>query len=946
MQTFFTGYRQNIVNKDEVLISITIPFTKENQYFYAYKQARRRDDDTAIVNSAVNVEFENHSDIIKSIHLAFGGMAPTTVTAPKTSKLLTGKPWNRETLDLAYKSIIEDLPLPPSAPGGMIQFRRALTLSFFFRAFLAISEELQRTLPEIKIEEKDLSAITGFLDKIPKSSQYFQVLPTQEKINTIGQPILHASAFKQATGEAVYCDDIPPMINELYMGFVLSAKAHANILSIDPSEALQMEGVHAFFSAKDLPEDRNKIGKTDDEVVFVAKTVTSQGQILGVVIADDQAKAQKAARTVKVTYEELQPVIISIDDAINHKSYFTGFNNPKVIEKGDVDKVFETAPHIVEGESRNGAQEHFYLETQCTLVVPKEDDELEVVSSTQHPTAISTLIGHALNIPQNRVITKVKRVGGGFGGKEHRSAMVAIPAALAATRLKRPIRCMLDRDEDILMTGGRHPLYLKYKTAFDDDGRILGCEIYLYNNSGYANDLSEFVMERAVFHFENAYKIPNVRVVGYVCKTNLPSNMAMRGFGAPQGMLAAEFMIRKIAEYLKKDLIDICRLNLYREGDVTHYNQTLLYCPIERCWDECVASSNIRERRKEVEKYNTENRWKKRGISIVPVKYGVCFNPVHLNQAGALIHIYTDGSVLLTHGGAEMGQGLHTKMLQVASTVLGIPISKIYISETSTDKVPNTSPTAASFSSDINGMAVMNACEIINQRLEPYKKANPKGKWEEWISAAYFDRVSLSVTGFYKSPYSGYDWKTNSGDVYLYYTCGVACSEVEIDCLTGDHQVLRTDIVMDVGESMNPAIDVGQIEGAFMQGYGLYMLEELLYGPDGTIYTRGPGAYKLPGFNNIPLEFNVSLLKGAPNPRAIYSSKAVGEPPLFLASSVLFAVREAIKAARTDAGLSPTDFKLFAPVTCAKIRMACEDHLTAKLDEPNLGSFVPWNVVP
>lgn len=399
-EKFFTGYRRNIVNKDEVLISITLPYTKENQYFYAYKQARRRDDDTAIVNSAVNVEFESRSNIIKSINLAFGGMAPTTVTAPKTSKLLTGKPWNQETLDLAYKYLIEDLPLPPSAPGGMIQFRRALTLSFFFRAFLTISEQLQNTLPNIKIEEREMSAITGFQDKIPKSSQYFQVLPTQEKINTIGQPIPHASAFKQATGEAVYCDDMPHMVNELYMGFVLSEKAHANILSIDPSEALHMDGVHAFFSAKDLPEDRNKIGKTDEEVVFVAKTVTSQGQILGVVIADDQATAQKAARKVKVTYEELQPVIITIDDAIKHKSYFSGFNNPKVIEKGDVDKVFATAPHIVEGESRNGAQEHFYLETQCTLVVPKnEDDELEVFCSTQHPTAMSVSIPKLLFRP-------------------------------------------------------------------------------------------------------------------------------------------------------------------------------------------------------------------------------------------------------------------------------------------------------------------------------------------------------------------------------------------------------------------------------------------------------------------------------------------------------------------------------------------------------------------
>uniref|UniRef100_A0A1Y1ME39 Uncharacterized protein n=2 Tax=Photinus pyralis TaxID=7054 RepID=A0A1Y1ME39_PHOPY len=451
-------------------------------------------------------------------------------------------------------------------------------------------------------------------------------------------------------------------------------------------------------------------------------------------------------------------------------------------------------------------------------------------------------------------------------------------------------------------------------------------------------------MQRALYHFQNAYNIPNVRAFGYVCKTNLPSNMAMRGFGAPQSMLAGEFMVRKIAEFLGKESNEIAELNMYRTGDITHYKQDVENCTVGRCWRECVTNSNFYERKLSVQKFNSENRWKKCGITLVPTMYGVGFGMPSYQQAGALVNVYTDGSVLLAHGGVEMGQGLHTKMIQVASTVLEISHDKIHTSEVSTVTVPNPTGTSASVSSDLNGMAVLNACEKIKSRLEPFKLANPKGTWDDWVLAAYTERVNLSATGFYKTPTSPYDCSTQSGCFYDYYSAGAACTEVEIDCLTGDHRILRTDIVMDVGESLNPAVDIGQIEGAFVQGYGLFMLEELMFAPDGTTLTKGPGSYKLPSFTSIPLEFNVSLLKGAPNPKAIYSSKAIGEPPLFLASSVLFAVREAIKSSREDAGLPVDDFTLFAPATAAKIRMACEDIFTMKLDIPKPGSFIPWNV--
>ncbi|KAF5279183.1 hypothetical protein FQR65_LT03430 [Abscondita terminalis] len=942
---FFTGYRKTIVERDEILVAITLPYTTEYQHFFAYKQARRRDDDIAIVNAAINVSFAPKTAAIQHANFAFGGMAPTTVTAPITSKHLTGKEWNKDILELGIKHLLEDLPLDPSAPGGMIQYRRSLTLSFFFKAYLTILEELTKHIPGIVLDPREKSAIRDFHYQTPKSSQIYEVFEDKKERTVVGKPLVHKSAFNQATGEAVYVDDIPHISNELYMGLVFSKKTHAKIISIDESDALKMEGVHAFYCSKDLSDHCNRVGAVfHDDEVFASKTVTFHGQIIGAVIAVDQITAQRAARAVEIIYEDLQPVIVTMEDAIKHNSFI--MKEPKKIENGDVDGAFKQAPHVVEGECRTGGQDHFYLETQCVLAVPKEDGEMEVFSSTQNPSEITRLGSKVLEVPQHKIVTRVKRMGGAFGGKESKAVMIALPAALAAKKLNRPIRCMLDRDEDMAITGGRNPFHIKYKIAFDDDGKMIAVEIFIYCNSGNTADLTISVLERAMFHFENAYRIPNTRVLGYVCKTNLASNTAFRGFGGPQGMLAGEYIVRTIAEYLHKDYIEVAKLNFYEEGDPTHYNQKLDYCNIKRCWDECLESANFHKRRSEVEMYNREHRWKKRGISVVPTKFGISFTALFLNQAGALVHIYTDGSVLITHAGTEMGQGLHTKVIQVASQVLGIAHEKIHISETSTDKVPNTSPTAASAGSDLNGMAVMNACKIINERLEPIKQKNPKGKWEEWIISAYMNRISLSATGFYTIPDIGYSFETNSGRPFSYFTYGVSCSEVEIDCLTGDHQVLRTDIVMDLGESLNPAIDIGQIEGAFMQGYGLFVMEEMVYSPEGVCYTKGPGAYKLPGFADIPIEFNVSLLKGAPNPKAVYSSKAVGEPPLFLAASVYFAIREAIKDARVDAGLCATDFALIAPATSARIRMACEDNLTNKLSEPKPGSFVPWNVIP
>ncbi|XP_041638282.1 xanthine dehydrogenase/oxidase-like [Cheilinus undulatus] len=451
------------------------------------------------------------------------------------------------------------------------------------------------------------------------------------------------------------------------------------------------------------------------------------------------------------------------------------------------------------------------------------------------------------------------------------------------------------------------------------------------------------VMERALFHMENSYSVSNVRGRGFLCRTNLPSNTAFRGFGGPQGMMVTESWMTDVAQTLGRSAEEVRRLNLYVEGESTPYNQILDHITLDRCWDECLTRSGYQDRRVAIDLYNRQNRWTKRGLAIVPTKFGISFTAVFLNQAGALVHIYTDGSVLLTHGGTEMGQGLHTKMVQVASRVLGIPCSKIHISETSTNTVPNTSPTAASASSDLNGGAVQNACETLNKRLQPYKTKNPKGSWEDWVRAAYFDRVNLSANGFYRTPDLGYSFETNSGRAFNYFSYGVACSEVEIDCLTGAHKNLSTTIVMDVGHSLNPAIDIGQVEGAFMQGLGLFTLEELHYSPKGVLLTRGPGSYKIPAFGDIPTQLTVSLLRDAPNEKAVFASKAVGEPPLFLAASVFYAIKDAISAARAESGLTGP-FRLDSPASAERIRNACSDRFTKLCPPAEPGSFTPWSV--
>ncbi|XP_022086122.1 xanthine dehydrogenase/oxidase-like isoform X2 [Acanthaster planci] len=943
---FFTGYRRNIIAPSEVILAVNIPFTSEDEYFYGYKQAPRREDDIAIVNAGMRVLMKPGTNVVQDCTLAFGGMAPTSVLAAKAMTGLKGRTWSDGLVEAMCPLLAEDLPLPPGAPGGMEPYRQSLTLSFFFKFYLAVLEQLKLKRPGLSdtfIPDSYKTANQQYHKNSARGVQMYQEVPaSQPDSDAVGRPLTHMAALKQVTGEALYVDDITPAKDELYLGLVCSKKAHAKLLSVDASAALAVEGVHAFVDVNDVPgSNMVGVGLEQDDPLFADGEVLHVGQLIGFVVADNQSIAQRAAKLVNVKYQDL-PAIITIEEAIQHGSYLLSNLS---LKRGNVQEGFESSDHIFEGEMRLGAQEHFYLETFTTLVIPGEGGEVEVISSTQALTTTQLMVAKALGVPNNKVVTRVKRLGGGFGGKETRCCVQAAACAVAANKVSRPVRLMLDRDKDMSMSGTRHPFLGRYKVGLASDGQVRALQIDLYSNCGYSYDLSIAVMERAVYHADNCYNFPNFQVEGHLCKTNLPSNTAFRGFGGPQGLLIMECIMSEIAGRYGLSEINFRERYFYSEGDNTHFGQELKNWNLGKCWKECLTKSDYVNRRRVVDQFNSENRWRKRGIAATPTKFGIAFTYLPLNQAGALVHIYTDGTVLISHSGVEMGQGLHTKMIQVASRALRIPQEKIHILETDSSKVPNTSPTAASASSDLNGMAIKTACETLLHNLEPFMRDNPKGTWEEWVKAAYLSRVSLSTTGFHASPDLYFDWQTGRGKPFRYFSYGVAVSEVEIDCLTGDHQVLRTDIVMDVGDSINPAIDIGQIEGAFIQGYGLFVLEDYRVTPTGHLLTKGPGFYKIPAFGDIPAEFNVSLLTRAPNPFAVCSSKAIGEPPLFLAASVFFAIKDAIQSARNDAGI-PEPFKLDCPATAERIRMACQDQFTKQFPAPEPGTYTPFFVRP
>uniref|UniRef100_A0A0N5AMQ3 xanthine dehydrogenase n=1 Tax=Syphacia muris TaxID=451379 RepID=A0A0N5AMQ3_9BILA len=928
-ENFFKGYRKTVIEQDEVILGIWIPWSSETTFFHAYKQAQRREDDISIVTAAHCADIDLDTHIIKDIRISYGGMAPTTKLALNTMKKLVGKKWDKETMDFALDELSKEMHLAADVPGGMPRYRTSLALSFFFKFFSNILG--------FKNQDKPTYLRKEFQSALKASQIYNDVLPGQKPIEPVGRPLQHRACDLQVSGEAAYSEDIYPT-NCLYMAFVQSPIACGTLDAVDYSEALKVPGVYGYIDHNDIITFA-KLGHAQDSPVFVEDKISYHCQPVAAILADNHDTARYAASLVKVKCTAQKP-ILSTDDAIKAGSYLR--DKPYLVKSdlapnyGTYDattKDWSKYDYVLEDQVRMGGQEHFYLETSNCVVFPREDNELEIYASTQSVTDTQAEVCRVLGLPSNKVTVKVRRIGGGFGGKESTSGIFAAPAAVAALKYKRPVKFMTERYDDMAITGTRHPYLCKYKLGLNKEGMIQNYECKLYSNCGHSYDISPGVMHRSLVFADGVYRFPNAQISGMMCKTNLASNTAFRGFGGPQGLFTAETMMIEAAEKFGFDHDELREKNFYKEGECTPFGMHLHRNNIRRCWDECKQLADYTKRRESVKEFNRNHQYLKRGIFITPTKFGIAFGIKHLNQAGATVNIYRDGTVRVAQAGMEMGQGLYTKMTQVAAQCLGVDVSKVFIKETSTETVPNGSPTAASSGSDLNGIAVKDACDKINQRLQPIKDAHPDYTWEQIVEKAYLSRVPLFSSGFGIIHSEVVDFESGRGaEMFGYCTYGAACSEVEVDCLTGDHKIIRSDIVMDVGESLNPAIDIGQIEGAFLQGYGLYTMEELKVRPNGVRLTRGPGNYKIPTADDAPREFNVKLLKGSSNPGTIFSSKAlaIGEPPLFLGVSAFFAIREAIKAYRKQNNVNE-HLKFDAPATPEKIRLCCEDQITNRV---------------
>jgi len=748
----------------------------------------------------------------------------------------------------------------------------------------------------------------------------------------------HESAHLHVSGRATYTDDIPLVAGTLHAALGLSVKAHAKIVSMQFDAVRATPGVVAIFTAEDIP-GKNDCGPiVHDDPILADGVVQYVGQPMFIVVATSHETARLAARRAQVEYEELPAVLTAQAARAANQSVLP----PMKLARGESASKIARAPHRAGGEFTLGGQEQFYLEGQIAYAVPKDDDGMHVWCSTQHPTEMQHHVAHALGVASHNVLIECRRMGGGFGGKESQSALFACCAALAAWKLLCPVKLRPDRDDDMMITGKRHDFHYRYEVGYGEDGAIEGVSVDMSSRCGFSADLSGPVMTRAVCHFDNAYWLPDVTIEGFCGKTNTQSNTAFRGFGGPQGAFAIEYIIDNVARALKLDPLDVRRRNLYgkTERNVTPYGQTIEDNVIHELIDELEASSDYRRRRAAVREFNARNTVLKKGISLTPVKFGIAFNVTHFNQAGALVHIYTDGSVLVNHGGTEMGQGLNTKVAQVVAHELGIPFARVRVTATDTSKVANTSATAASTGSDLNGKAAQDAARQLRDRLAAFA-ADRFGKgqtkpsdvvfdndtvyvgeagvpFEEVIAKAYLARVQLWSDGFYATPKLHWDQHKLQGRPFFYYSYGAAVSEVVIDTLTGEMRVLRADALHDVGASLNPALDIGQVEGGFIQGMGWLTTEELWWNAGGKLMTHAPSTYKIPTVNDCPPDLRVRLFDNRNAQDSIHRSKAVGEPPLLLPFSVFFAIRDAI----SSVGEHEVDPPLNAPATAEEILKA------------------------
>lgn len=742
-----------------------------------------------------------------------------------------------------------------------------------------------------------------------------------------GTSLPHESAVAQITGAATYVDDMPTLQGTLHAAPILSPVAHGRLRGVDASAALAMPGVRHIVLAQDIPGDKILAAFAHDEPVFAVDTVLHVGQVIGLVLADEVMTARHAARRVKLDIDAL-PAVLDPREAHARQSYVLP---PVHVTRGDATKVLQQSPHTLSGSFEVGGQEHFYLEGQIAYAIPHEQQQWVIHSSTQHPGEIQHWVAHALGLSNHRVRVECRRMGGGFGGKETQAGHLAVWAAVAAHKAGCPVKLRLDRDDDFLITGKRHPFAYDYTAGFDNDGLLLALELTLLVNCGFSADLSGPVADRAIFHSDNAYFLEHVAIHSYRCKTNLQSFTAFRGFGGPQGVIAIETILGDIARHLGLDPLAVRLRNLYSDSaaapglttsgrrDTTHYQMQVEDNILEPLITRLADTSRYAQRRQDLAAWNANSPVIKRGLALTPVKFGISFTATLFNQAGALVHMYTDGSVMVNHGGTEMGQGLHTKVAQVVADELGVPFASVLVTASDTARVPNASATAASSGTDLNGRAAQFAARNVRQNLAAFvcgldgcgagevvfhqgQVITPKATraFTDVVGMAYANRIQLWSDGFYRTPKIHYDKTTLTGRPFYYFAYGAACTEVAIDTLTGETRVLAVDILHDVGHSINPAIDIGQIEGGFVQGMGWLTSEELVWNAQGKLATHAPSTYKIPATGDIPAHLKVDLWPEANREDNVFGSKAVGEPPFMLAISVWEAIRDAVAQARGD----------------------------------------------
>jgi len=940
----------------EVALRLLLPKTRPGSVIRSYRGRLRRDGAYSVASAAMRLDLEGPESppIVTGAEFMLHDVGPgrRTMVFPSATAVLLGKPLPVPELTRheALKKFVEEVEaLEPTAATAHGFYRKALAASFFLDLLRGLNSDhsfgVPRPLSSGMQRYEDLRH--GGMHACPDHRPLSDTAPR----SPVGQPVIHTSAIEQSTGEAVYVDDLPVPSDCLWAAHVASPYPKAKIHGIDFSAAVRVPGVHGYFDYRDLITrvQEKHIPVNNAYKIFTTGLATAVGHTVGITVAETPELAKKAAALVKVDWEQLDPVL-TVHDAVEKQSLIP-YNH--VIEQGDVDGILAQCREegrIVEGTLELGGQEHFYLEPHAVMAVPGEGGEMTIYTATQCVHKTQKTVASALGVPCSKVVVKCKRMGGAFGGKEVLSTFIAGRLAIAAKRLRRSVRMVLDRKEDMEISGQRHPFFAKFCCGFDCDGRVLGYAVDCFTNGGHTTSITKDIMDRALGHAHNAYHIANFRAKGVCCDTNWYSFTAFRGFGAPQAMLVIETAMEMVAAKLGRSVEAVRLLNLMPPGGCTPYGQVVEHNILKPMWETLWRDADVDARLKAVDDFNRRSEpHRKRGLCVLPTKYGVNFPAKFLNQAGAFVCVYQqDATVLVCHAGTEMGQGLNIKLAQIAANALGCDLQKVHVGETSSDKVPNASPTAASVGSDLNGMAVLDACEQLAARLKPYRQQGEGPEsWVCAVQAAYMDRVSLFAEGFYAMPNCGeYDWNLDTtdnskrGKMYCYHSFGVCCAEVEVDLRTGEWSCQRADVLMDVGHSLNPAIDIGQIEGAFVQGMGLYTLEELHWAArdvpwaqPGTLVTTSPHTYKIPAASDVPCDFRVSLWAGTPNPRAVHSSKAVGEPPTFLSAAVFFAIKRAICAANGTAFES-----MDSPATAERIRAAFADDVVRELSR-QLGEF-------